>query len=93
MNRSSASLLCNRVLKINVGFLLSDGPGNQKTINVEIDEQFWSDEIKVLEGLKNTIQHNINSTLGLSAKINLVEPMSIPRSEGKAKRIIDNRKK
>jgi len=62
-------------------------------INVEIDEQFWSDEIKALEGLRNNIRQNINSTLGLNAKINLVEPMSIPRSEGKAQRIIDNRKK
>lgn len=61
-------------------------------INVEVDDQFWSDEIKVLENLKKQIQHNIASTLGISAKINLVEPLSIPRSEGKAKRVIDNRK-
>jgi len=37
VNTSSASLLSNRVLTINVGFLLSDGPGNQKNIEVEID--------------------------------------------------------
>lgn len=69
--------------------------GNLDTleINVEIDEQFWSDEVKVLEGLRNRIRNNISSTLGISAKINLVEPMSIARSEGKAVRVIDNRKK
>lgn len=61
-------------------------------INVEIDDQFWSDEIRILENLKKRIQHNITSTLGLSAKINLVEPFSIARSEGKAQRVIDNRK-
>ncbi len=61
-------------------------------INVEIDDQFWSDEIKILENLKRQFQHNIASALGISAKINLVEPFTIARSEGKAKRVIDNRK-
>ncbi len=60
-------------------------------VNVELDDQFWSDEIKSLENLKKRIQNNIASTLGLSAKVNLVEPNSIERSEGKAKRVIDNR--
>lgn len=62
-------------------------------INVEVDEQIWSDEVKVLEGLRNRIRNNIASALGISAKINLVEPMSIARSEGKAVRVIDNRNK
>lgn len=60
-------------------------------VNVEIDDQFWSDEIKTLENLKKRIQNNIASTLGVSAKVNLVEPNTIARSEGKAKRVIDNR--
>ena len=60
-------------------------------IKVEVDDQFWSDEIKVLEALKKRISHNITSTLGLSAKIKLVEPGTIERSEGKAKRVIDKR--
>jgi len=62
-------------------------------IKVEIDEKFWSDEIKVLEGLRKKIQSNIDSILGISAKIKLVEPLSITRSEGKAQRVIDNRNK
>ncbi len=61
-------------------------------IKVEIDEQFWSDEVKQLEALKNRIKSNIQSVLGISATIRLVEPRSIERSEGKAKRVIDNRK-
>ena len=61
-------------------------------IKVEIDEQFWSDEVKVLEALRKRISHNISSVLGISATISLVEPRSIERSEGKAKRLIDNRK-
>lgn len=61
-------------------------------IMVEIDDQFWSDEIRALENLRRQIQHNIASALGLTAKITLVEPHTIERSEGKAKRVIDKRK-
>lgn len=59
---------------------------------VEIDEKNWSDSIRELEGIKRKIDHNIKSLLGISAIIRLVEPHSIERSEGKAKRIIDYRK-
>jgi phenylacetate-CoA ligase len=59
---------------------------------VEVDEQFFSDEIKKLEILKKKIQHAVESTLGITAKIKLVEPKTIERSEGKAKRVIDKRK-
>jgi phenylacetate-CoA ligase len=59
---------------------------------VEVDDQFFSDEIKELEVLKKKIQNNIESTLGINASIKLVEPKTIERSEGKAKRVIDKRK-
>ncbi len=59
---------------------------------VEVDGQLFSDEIKKLEGLKKKIQHNIESALGISALVKLVEPKTIERSEGKAKRVIDKRK-
>ena len=59
---------------------------------VEVDEQFFSDEIKKLEVLKKKIQHNIESVLGIGANVKLVEPKTIERSEGKAKRVIDKRK-
>lgn len=59
---------------------------------VEIDEMNWSDSIRELEGIRGRIDHNIKSLLGVSAIIRLVEPHSIERSEGKAKRIIDYRK-
>jgi len=58
---------------------------------VEVDEVFFSDEIKKLEALTNKIKHNIESTLGIGIKLKLVEPRTIERSEGKAKRIIDKR--
>jgi phenylacetate-CoA ligase len=59
---------------------------------VEVQEQFFSDEIRVLEGLKKKIKHNIQSTLGISVDVKLVEPRTIERTAGKAKRVIDNRK-
>lgn len=59
---------------------------------VEVDGQLFSDEIKKLEDLKKKIQHNIGSALGISADVKLVEPKTIERGEGKAKRVIDKRK-
>ncbi|NMW20550.1 MAG: phenylacetate--CoA ligase [Chlorobiaceae bacterium] len=60
-------------------------------IQVEIEEAFFSDEVKELEGLRQRLKANIASTLGISAVIRLVEPGTIERSMGKAKRVIDKR--
>jgi len=59
---------------------------------VEVQEQFFSDEIKVLEALRKKIRHKIESTLGITVEVKLVEPKTIERTAGKAKRVIDNRK-
>ena len=59
---------------------------------VEVQEQFFSDEIRQLEALRRKITHNIQSTLGISVDVKLVEPKTIERTAGKAKRVIDNRK-
>ncbi len=61
-------------------------------VQVEVSEQVFSDEIKVLEGLSKKIQLDIKDLLGVTCAVRLVEPRSIQRSEGKAKRVIDNRK-
>ena len=60
-------------------------------IDVEVHEKFFSDEIKVLKALEARITREIESILGVSAKVRLVEPKTITRSEGKAKRVIDKR--
>jgi len=60
-------------------------------IRVEVSENMFSDKISNLEVLENNIKHRIASVLQISAKIKLVEPKTIPRSEGKSKRVIDNR--
>ena len=61
-------------------------------IQVEVEERFFSDEIRMLESLTKKISHVLQSALGLAVKVTLVEPKTIARSEGKAKRIIDRRK-
>lgn len=58
---------------------------------VEVSDKMFSDKVRGLEDLENRLRAQILSVLGISAKIKLVEPKSIPRSEGKAKRIIDKR--
>ncbi len=73
--------------------LIVDRKDNLDTleIQVEITPQLFSDEVKKLEDIERKIKKEIESTLGISAKIKLVEPKSIQRSEGKAKRVIDRR--
>ncbi len=61
-------------------------------VKVEVSEKLFSDEVKVLNDLGKRIADRFRSVLGISAKITLVEPMTITRSEGKAVRVIDNRK-
>jgi len=61
-------------------------------VQVEVSADLFSDEVKRLESLGKKIKHEIQSVLGISVDVTLVEPKTIPRSEGKAKRVIDNRK-
>lgn len=61
-------------------------------VQVEMNQEMFSDEVKRIEDLERKIKKEIENTLGISAKVRLVEPKSIERSEGKAVRVIDNRK-
>lgn len=61
-------------------------------VQVEVDERLFSDEIKVLQQLSRRIEKEIKDMLGVTCTAKLVEPKTIQRSEGKAKRVIDNRK-
>ena len=62
------------------------------TVMVEVDEAVFSDEIRKLDALRNKIASVLKTALGVSVRVKLVEPKSIQRSEGKAVRVIDNRK-
>jgi phenylacetate-CoA ligase len=61
-------------------------------LQVEIDEEFFQDKISQLQALRGKLQDNLESATGLTIKVTLVEPKTIERSEGKSKRVIDNRK-
>ncbi|MDT3700625.1 MAG: phenylacetate--CoA ligase [Thermincola sp.] len=73
--------------------LVVDRQGNLDNLEVwvEVSEKMFSDEVRKLEELEKKLHHEIASVLGISAKIKLVEPKTIPRSEGKAKRVFDKR--
>jgi len=61
-------------------------------VQVEMTEDMFSDTVGNIQSLGARIHDRIRSIVGVSAKVKLVPPRSIPRSEGKAKRVIDNRK-
>jgi phenylacetate-CoA ligase len=62
------------------------------TVLVELTEAMFSDEVRRLETLEHKIEATLASVLGVTAQVRLVGPKSIERSDGKAKRVIDNRK-
>lgn len=62
-------------------------------INVEVSDASMLTSFKALEDLQLKVRHKLQTVLGLDAKINLVEPKSLERFVGKAKRVIDNRQK
>ena len=73
--------------------LVVDRKNNLDTLEVlvEMNEQIFSDSVKAIEAVEAEIRKKLDSVLGISAKVTLVEPFSIERSEGKAKRVIDKR--
>lgn len=74
--------------------LVVDRSGNLDTltVRVEVSDRIFSDAIKNLQIMEGKISKDIKEYLGVSAKVRLVEPKSIERSQGKAVRVIDNRK-
>ncbi len=75
--------------------LIVDRKDNLDTleVQVEVDERLFSDEVKHLQTLSVTIEKEIKDLLGVTCRVRLVEPKTITRSEGKAKRVVDNRDK
>jgi len=74
--------------------LIVDRVNNLDTLElqVEVDEEFFQDKMSQLQTLRSRLQDNLESATSLSIKVTLVEPKTIERSEGKAKRVIDKRK-
>jgi len=69
-----------------------EGSLDTMEVQVEVSESFFSDDVKSLEKFAKKVQAEIKDYIGTTCKIKLVEPKTIQRSEGKAKRVIDNRK-
>lgn len=74
--------------------LIVDRVGTLDTLEVmvEMSDTLFSDTVKDLEANERKIRNAIESTIGIAAKVTLVEPKTLERSEGKAKRVIDKRK-
>jgi phenylacetate-CoA ligase len=64
---------------------------DQMEVKVEVTPEVFSDEIRALEALQHKLEASIENILGLRVKVTLVEPRTLARSEGKAKRVTDLR--
>lgn len=64
---------------------------DQMEVQIEMTPTLFSDEVRRMEALERRLTHDIESTLGINAKVRLVEHKTIQRSEGKAKRVFDHR--
>ncbi|MDR0196804.1 MAG: phenylacetate--CoA ligase [Oscillospiraceae bacterium] len=75
--------------------IVASREGNHDTLEVRVEliDSSVLDSYAQLEGLRDKIRHNLRVVLGIDVKVSLVEPKSIARSAGKAKRVIDNRPK
>ncbi len=73
--------------------ILVDRKNNHDTmeVQVEMSPSLFSDTVRDLESIEQRIEGALQSTLNVHARVRLMEPGSLPRSEGKAKRVIDNR--
>ena len=74
--------------------LVVDRVNNSDTLEVQVEmtEEMFSDTVSHIQQVAKYITDQIKSVVGISVKVTLNEPKSMPRSEGKAKRVIDNRK-
>ncbi|MBT8347103.1 MAG: phenylacetate--CoA ligase, partial [Desulfofustis sp.] len=69
-----------------------EGTMDTMTVEVEVSDSLFTDEIKGLEALTKRITRDVKDILGVTCRVKLVNPRAIQRSEGKAQRVIDNRK-
>ena len=62
-------------------------------VDVEVSEKIFSDKVSSMEEMQKKLASAIEHTIGLRVKVKLVAPQTIQRSEGKAKRVIDQRER
>lgn len=73
--------------------LTNDGIMDQMEVQVEVSQEIFSDKIGALRELQERLAQSIERVLGIRVHLRLVEPNTIVRSEGKARRVVDNRPK
>jgi phenylacetate-CoA ligase len=61
-------------------------------VKVEVRKEAFSDKITDLMAIRKNVEHRLRNTLNVAVNVELVDPGSLPRFEGKAKRVIDRRK-
>jgi phenylacetate-CoA ligase len=80
---------------VGVNFLIildRENYNDQMTVKVEVQREFFGGDLQQLEILRRRIVEELKSDILITPKVQLVEPDSLPKSEGKAVRVIDNRK-
>ncbi|HQN25202.1 MAG TPA: phenylacetate--CoA ligase [Syntrophales bacterium] len=69
-----------------------EGYNDHMTVKVEVNREFFLGDLKQLEDLRRRIVEDLKSDILITPKVDLVEPGSLPKGEGKAVRVVDNRK-
>jgi phenylacetate-CoA ligase len=69
-----------------------EGFNDHMIVKAEVQRDFFSGDLKKMEELRHRVVEELKSDILITPKVDLVEPDSLPKSEGKAVRVIDNRK-
>jgi phenylacetate-CoA ligase len=69
-----------------------DGYDDVMIVKVEVQKEYFTGDLKQLENLRKRVVDELRADILITPKVNLVEPRSLPSTEGKAVRVIDNRK-
>lgn len=69
-----------------------EGFNDSLTVKIEVNKKYFSGDMQQLDALRKKIVEELKSEILVTPKVDLVEPDSIPKGEGKAVRVIDNRK-
>ncbi|MBO4491187.1 MAG: phenylacetate--CoA ligase [Lentisphaeria bacterium] len=88
----TAIMAAESVLPVYQIILTRDHGLDNIEVDIEVNEQIFQDKVAAIEDIKAKISHSIERTLGIRVVVKMLAPNSIPRSEGKAKRVIDKRK-
>ena len=71
--------------------LTKEGAMDQMTVRVEIAKSAFDGSVQTVRGLRSELQRQLREQIGFTAAVDVLEPGSLPASEGKAKRVIDER--